>query len=80
MHLAGIAAALVVSDRNPAMLATASAILFLIGIMLFSGSLYASAFTAGATPTLLAPYGGMSFMLGWLALGIVGARSVGENQ
>lgn len=80
VHLAGIAAALVINGRRPARLATASAILFLTGIMLFSGSLYASSFTAGATPTLLAPYGGMSFMLGWLALGIAGARSVGRGN
>ena len=76
VHLPGIAAGLLLNGRKASSLATASACLFLLGMLLFSGSLYASAFSGGATPTALAPYGGMSFMLGWLTLGIAGARSV----
>jgi len=76
VHLSAMAAALLLSGRQTSPLATASACLFLLGMLLFSGSLYASAFSGGATPTTLAPYGGVSFMLGWLALGITGARSV----
>jgi len=76
VHLSGIAAALLLNGRKTSHLAAASACLFLLGILLFSGSLYASAFSGGVTPTTLAPYGGMSFMLGWLTLGIAGARSV----
>ncbi|WP_193170521.1 DUF423 domain-containing protein [Nisaea nitritireducens] len=76
VHLGALAAALLLVGRKASRLATAGACLFLLGILLFSGSLYVSAFSGGATPTTLAPYGGMSFMLGWLALGIAGARSV----
>lgn len=79
VHLAGMAAALLLAGRKPSPLATSSASLFLLGTLLFSGSLYVSAFSGGATPTALAPYGGMSFMLGWLTLGIAGARSVEGN-
>jgi len=76
VHLCAMAGALLLSGREASPLATASGCLFLLGMLLFSGSLYASAFSGGATTTALAPYGGMSFMLGWLTLGIAGARSV----
>lgn len=79
VHLSGITAALLLNGRKACPLATSSACLFLLGILLFSGSLYASAFSGGHMSTALAPYGGMSFMLGWLALGVAGARSVGGN-
>jgi len=41
---------------------------FLLGILFFSGSLYASVFTGNAIFTKLAPFGGGSFMLAWLFL------------
>ncbi len=44
--------------------------LFLAGIALFSGSLYAHVLTRRRAPTLLAPLGGLAFILGWLALGL----------
>lgn len=78
VHLAGLAAALLLAGRAPGRLPVASALLFIAGTALFSGSLYASAFSDGAATTALAPFGGTSFMAGWLALGIAGARSVGK--
>ena len=77
VHLAALAAALILAGKKSSYLATVSAILFICGILLFSGSLYVSAFSGGTTPTALAPYGGLSFMLGWLALGLSGALSLG---
>ncbi len=44
--------------------------LFLAGIVLFSGSLYAHVLTHRRAPTWLAPVGGLAFILGWLALGV----------
>jgi uncharacterized membrane protein YgdD (TMEM256/DUF423 family) len=41
---------------------------FLLGIVLFCGSLYASVFSNGAWSTRMAPAGGIMLMLGWLAL------------
>lgn len=76
VHLAGLAVALLLAGRETARLPLISALLFLAGILLFSGSLYASAFSGGTTPTALAPFGGTCLMAGWLALGIAGARSV----
>lgn len=48
--------------------------LFLVGILLFSGSLYALAVTDFRKLGMIAPIGGVSFLGGWLMLAI-GARS-----
>jgi uncharacterized membrane protein YgdD (TMEM256/DUF423 family) len=47
---------------------TAAAWLMIAGTLLFCGSIYARAL--GATPSIVgvAPYGGVAYMLGWLAL------------
>jgi uncharacterized membrane protein YgdD (TMEM256/DUF423 family) len=44
------------------------AALFLGGVLLFSGSLYALAFGAPRAMGLVTPFGGLSFLAGWLAL------------
>ena len=41
---------------------------FIIGIILFSGSLYAYAITDNEFYSKLTPFGGLSYMLGWLFL------------
>jgi uncharacterized membrane protein YgdD (TMEM256/DUF423 family) len=42
--------------------------LFLTGIVLFCGSLYALALTGIRTLGFVTPFGGLAFILGWLAL------------
>ena len=41
---------------------------FLIGIILFSGSLYIYALTSAKWLVALTPFGGVSFMAGWVCL------------
>jgi len=41
---------------------------FLIGILLFSGSLYLFAVTGDRWLVALTPFGGVSFMIGWVCL------------
>jgi len=41
---------------------------FLIGILLFSGSLYALALTGQRSLGMITPLGGVAFITGWLAL------------
>ena len=43
---------------------------FLIGVVLFSGSLYALCFGAGALFGPITPLGGVSFIVGWIALAV----------
>lgn len=45
-----------------------SGLFFILGILLFSGSLYALAITGNASFGKITPFGGISFMLGWLFL------------
>lgn len=43
--------------------------LFLIGIILFSGSLYIYSTTAIKTFAMITPIGGVAFLIGWILLG-----------
>lgn len=43
---------------------------FAIGIVLFSGSLYALALGAPRWTGIVTPFGGLAFMVGWIALGL----------
>ena len=46
---------------------------FTLGVLLFSGSLYAMALGAPRWFGAITPLGGTAFLLGWLALAIHGA-------
>ena len=58
----------VLAMRNP--LQRAPWFCFLIGIVIFSGSLYALAVTNIAMLGAITPFGGISFIVGWLWLAI----------
>ena len=47
-----------------------AALFFLAGIALFSGSIYAMTFGAPRWLGMVAPLGGTSFMLGWIAVAL----------
>jgi uncharacterized membrane protein YgdD (TMEM256/DUF423 family) len=47
---------------------------FLAGIVLFSGSLYGLALGGPSWLGPITPFGGMAFLTGWLALGIIALR------
>jgi uncharacterized membrane protein YgdD (TMEM256/DUF423 family) len=47
---------------------------FLLGIVLFSGSLYALALTGQRWMGMITPVGGLSFIVGWVALAIAAYR------
>ena len=57
--------------RGAAAVAGAS---FALGILLFSGSLYALALGAPAWTGWITPFGGVALMLGWAALGALAFR------
>ena len=56
-----------------------AAVLFGVGILLFCGSIYALAFGAPRTFGMVAPVGGVSFMLGWACLALH-AREVAKGS
>ena len=52
-----------------------SAVLFAMGVVLFSGSLYALAALESITSAPLAPLGGMALILAWLTLTFLACRN-----
>jgi len=67
-HALALIAAAWVAHRWPGATAAAAGVLFMVGIVLFSGSLYALSLGAPRRLAMITPFGGTSFLLGWLAL------------
>ena len=76
-HVLAGAVALVLA-RNGDRVALATAWIFLVAILLFSGSIYLKQIAAVHIPT--APLGGVGFMVGWLLLGFCGWRSTRSGK
>lgn len=47
---------------------------FALGILLFSGSLYALALGAPSVLGIITPFGGLAFLIGWAALAVYAYR------
>lgn len=69
-HVLAMGLAVWISTLSPAMnqWGISAGYLFLIGIIIFSGSLYLLALTGVKTWGAITPIGGLLFLLGWLAL------------
>jgi uncharacterized membrane protein YgdD (TMEM256/DUF423 family) len=65
-HTLALLAVALIRVSRPQRFFTASAIAFICGLLLFSGSLYLYAIYQLKTFAMLAPLGGASYMLGWL--------------
>lgn len=76
--LALLAVAWVVANR-PSRIATGAGVCMLLGIVLFSGSLYVLALTP-LNVGLITPLGGLSLILGWVLLAIAGSRTQGTPE
>ncbi|QJB44404.1 DUF423 domain-containing protein [Dolichospermum flos-aquae] len=59
--------------ENPPRTLLVSGWLFIIGVVIFSGSLYAISLTGIKSLGAVAPLGGLALMLGWAALAVAGA-------
>lgn len=64
-------------ERRPSRAFTAAGWLFVAGIVLFSGSLYALALTGVRTWGAVTPFGGVCFLAGWAGLALGWARGSG---
>jgi uncharacterized membrane protein YgdD (TMEM256/DUF423 family) len=60
----------VLLDRRPARLTSAAGWCFAIGIVLFSGSLYALSMTGTTAIGIVTPLGGLCFLAGWACLAL----------
>lgn len=72
--LALVAVGLVVRSFGPSRAASIAGWAFLVGTLLFSGSLYAMVLVGGVKEVaMLTPIGGVGFLVGWAALASVRA-------
>ena len=55
-------------------LLTAAGVCFCVGILLFSGSLYALTLSGISALGMITPAGGLTFLAGWLCLGLAAWR------
>ena len=75
IHALALLAVAFASTRWPGPLVQASGWLFVLGIALFCGSLYAITFTGIRTLGAITPIGGLCFISGWICLGLAALRS-----
>jgi uncharacterized membrane protein YgdD (TMEM256/DUF423 family) len=74
-HALAIGLAALAMPSTASRTAAWSAALFLTGIILFSGSLYAFAMTGERVFAFVTPFGGVSFLAGWILLALAAWRS-----
>jgi uncharacterized membrane protein YgdD (TMEM256/DUF423 family) len=67
--------ALALHARSSSQAVGVPATLFVVGIALFSGSLYAMAVTGVSKLGMITPFGGLAFLAGWAALFVVAGRA-----
>lgn len=58
----------------PSRLVTLAGVFFTLGIVLFSGSLYALTLSGISKLGIITPFGGLAFLAGWLCLGLAAWR------
>ena len=68
--LAVVVCAVLTSFTAIRRMAVASGLLFILGCLLFCASLYLRVLTNNSSWATLAPFGGTSFIAGWLVLGL----------
>ena len=56
--------------HRPSIWLKAAGVLFIVGLFLFSGSLYVLAVTGFTKLGMVAPVGGLSFIAGWVCLAV----------
>lgn len=73
-HALALLAVAYAAERWPGGWAQASGWLFLIGVVIFSGSLYAMTLTGVRWLGAITPIGGAAFILGWILLAATALR------
>jgi uncharacterized membrane protein YgdD (TMEM256/DUF423 family) len=69
-HALGLLAVGAVASRRPSRAAQLAGWCFLLGIVLFSGSLYVLTLTGVTKWGMVTPFGGVAFLIGWLSLAV----------
>jgi uncharacterized membrane protein YgdD (TMEM256/DUF423 family) len=69
-----VASCRTLATRWPGPMVNAAGWLFVAGIVIFSGSLYALTLTGVRWLGAITPFGGVAFLLGWLLLALAAQR------
>ena len=79
-HVSGLVAVAVLAGSHPdrARAAGRAGVAFALGVLLFTGSLWVLALTGQRALGMITPLGGLSFLAGWLLLGLA-ARGLGRG-
>ncbi|MDY0937741.1 DUF423 domain-containing protein [Pseudomonas viridiflava] len=74
VHALALLGVAVLAAQLPGRLVTWAGISFAIGILLFSGSLYALTLSGISKLGIITPFGGLAFLFGWATLGLAAWR------
>ncbi|MBX8477769.1 DUF423 domain-containing protein [Pseudomonas cichorii] len=80
VHALALLGVAVLAAQIPGRLVTWAGFSFAIGIVLFSGSLYALTLSGIGKLGIVTPFGGLAFLSGWLTLGVAAWRLGGVSQ
>lgn len=75
IHTLAALAAILSYRSNASRVLLLASVLFIAGMLLFSGSLYLKTYTGITSLGQLAPLGGVTLTLGWLTLAFVGIKN-----
>ena len=79
-HALALLCIVVAGSRRPNKLLYVSGWIFVVGTLLFSGSLYALVLTGIKALGMITPIGGVLFLSGWLVLALALIRFVADQQ
>ncbi|RMT76945.1 DUF423 domain-containing protein [Pseudomonas viridiflava] len=74
VHALALLGVALLATQVPGRLVTWAGVSFAIGIVLFSGSLYALTLTGIGKLGIITPFGGLAFLFGWSILGLAAWR------
>lgn len=74
VHTLALLGVALLATHIPGRIVTWAGISFVIGILLFSGSLYLLTMTGISKLGIITPFGGVAFLIGWLCLGLAAWR------
>ncbi|MEB0044028.1 MULTISPECIES: DUF423 domain-containing protein [unclassified Pseudomonas] len=74
VHTLALLGVALLATQVPGRLITWAGASFVVGIMLFSGSLYLLTLTGVSKLGIITPFGGLAFLVGWFCLGLAAWR------
>jgi uncharacterized membrane protein YgdD (TMEM256/DUF423 family) len=70
VHALALAVVAFLATRSSSAMVTVAGIAFALGVVLFSGSLYAMTLTGVRALGAVTPFGGVAFLVGWVSVAI----------